>query len=182
MNSQLSQEAAREMFEQYSTYVYRTAWLLTKSDALADDIAQETFIQAFRKYGTYDPDKPFKPWIYKITLNTMRNTVRKRQWLTLFGIMPEQADERSAERVVMEGEEQAQLRKEIDRLPRKLREVIVLHFYAGLKLGEAAEALEIPLGTCKSRLHAGLTKLRKQVPQNGFFQYRKGGDEVYDRG
>ncbi|CAG7631765.1 RNA polymerase sigma factor [Paenibacillus allorhizosphaerae] len=182
MTLHISQEAARRMFEEYSPYVYRTAWLLTKSEALADDITQETFIQAFRKYDAYDSNNPFKPWIYKITLNTMRNTVRKHKWLTLLGIIPDQADERSVEREVMEGEAQAELRKEIDRLPRKLREVIVLHFYAGLKLGEAAEALDIPVGTCKSRLHAALTRLRKQMPQNEYFQYRKGGKELYDRG
>lgn len=180
MTPHITKEAAQRMFEEYSPYVFKTAWLLTKSEALADDITQETFLQAFRKYGAYDRDKPFKPWIYKITLNTMRNMVRKQKWLTLFGIAPERADERSVEHEVMEGEEQAELWKEINRLPRKLREVIVLHFYSGLKLSEAAETLDIPVGTCKSRLHAALTRLRKQVPQNDLFQYRKGREELYE--
>ncbi|NLD49411.1 MAG: RNA polymerase subunit sigma-70, partial [Clostridiaceae bacterium] len=59
---ELSKEDAERIFEEYSNSIYRFALFLTKSRMMADDITQETFIQVFRKYCTFDATKPFKPW------------------------------------------------------------------------------------------------------------------------
>ncbi|HEX2925879.1 MAG TPA: sigma-70 family RNA polymerase sigma factor [Ruminiclostridium sp.] len=64
----MSKEHAEQLYNEYLDYVYRIALFVTKSKTSAEDVTQETFIQLFRKYHTYDQTKPIEPWIYKITL------------------------------------------------------------------------------------------------------------------
>jgi RNA polymerase sigma factor (sigma-70 family) len=179
LENEINRERAEQIFTEYSTYVFRTALLLTKSKSLADDITQETFIQVFNKYYTFDSNKPIKPWIYKITVNTTRNMLRKQKWLKFIGFAPENSEGNSVENSVLKSEEYQVLSKEIDRLSFKSKEVIVLHFYAGLKLSEIADALDIPIGTCKSRLNTALSQLRKQLTVNEIFKFRK-GEQIYE--
>lgn len=172
---EISKDDAERIFEEYSNSIFRFALFLTKSKMMADDITQETFIQVFRKYCTFDSAKPFKPWIYKIALNTTRNMMRKQKWLQLFREIPERDCSDLVENTVMKSEEEKELWKWINRLGPKSREVIVLHFYSGMKLSEVADFLGIPLGTCKSRLNTALNSLRKQFPDSEF-TYLIGGD------
>lgn len=164
MNEALSREEARRLFERHSKAVFGILLALTKSKALADDLTQETFIRAFRKYDQYrgeaGDDIAVRPWLARIAVNLARSHYRKLKWQTLFGQVPDQTAERTAEAVALLNERQLELWHAVGRLPRKSREVILLHYYAEIPLKEAAETLDIPLGTCKSRLAAGLAKLR----------------------
>lgn len=182
MGRELSKENAERIFAEYSHFVYRVVLFLIKSPELADDITQETFIQIFRKYHLFDPAKPIKPWIYKIALNTTRNMLRKQPWMKFVAEMPEaRASERGLEPVeeaVLKSEADQELWRAIMSLRLKNREVIILHFYSGLKLHEVSDALGIPVGTCKSRLNAALNALRKRLPklESDLFQ----GGELYE--
>lgn len=167
------------IFMEYSNLVYRFALFLTKSKMLADDITQETFIQVFRKYCTFDSTKPIKPWIYKIALNVTRNMLRKQKWLQFFDEIPESDCVDLVEDTVLKNEEEKRLWTVINNLDSKGREVLVLHFYMGMKLSEVANFLNIPLGTCKSRLNTALNMLRRQFPENEFMYLNKGG-EIYE--
>ncbi len=179
MIKQISKEKAEMLFREHSAYIYRTALFLTRDKALADDITQEAFLQIFSKYGMYDASKPIKPWIYKITLNITRNMLRKQKWCNLFGETPENGCGEWVETAVIKSEEEAELWLETNKLSLKSREVIILHFYSGLKLKEISEILDIPLGTCKSRLNQALNTLRKQLPENDFHILSRGGD-IYE--
>ena len=176
MSNEIPKEYAETLFRDNSAYVYRVALFLTKSKALADDITQETFLQVFRKYHLFDTTKPIQPWIYKITLNTVRNTLRKQKWLGFTGEVPECESMELVEATILKNEEEAELWRLINELPLKSREVIILHFYSGMKLKETATALGIPLGTCKSRLNQALKALRKRLPGNEFDILNTGGD------
>ncbi|WP_409343359.1 RNA polymerase sigma factor [Paenibacillus sp. MBLB4367] len=179
MHQKIARKRAEEVFNDYSTYVYRVALLLTRSASLADDVTQETFLKVFKKIHTYDPMKPMQPWIYRITVNTTRNLLRKQRWLSFVGFTPDvQCESASVEGSIIQAAENEELLKEVNRLPLKGREVIVLHFYVGLKLTEIAETLQIPLGTCKSRLNAALKILRIQLPGNEMFSISEGGELV----
>jgi len=172
----ISRDEAEKIFAENSSYVFRTALYLTKSKELADDITQDTFIQAFRKYHTYDKTKPFGPWLYKIALNTTRNTLRRQKWLKFTEQIPELTSLDMVENSVLKCEEEKVLWNMLNTLSLKSREIIVLHFYLGLKLQEISDTLDIPLGTCKSRLNLALNKLRKQIPKNEFNILARGGD------
>lgn len=156
-----NKEYFSKLFERHSGFVYRTAFALTKSSTQADDITQETFIRVIQKFHTYDSSKPIEPWLYKITVNITRNMLRKLKLLRLIGMEAPLQESEFVEETVLYNESKAELWKEILQLPRKSREVVILHFYTGLTLVEIAEVLSIPLGTCKSRLHYALKILRK---------------------
>ncbi|KZE76222.1 RNA polymerase subunit sigma-70 [Paenibacillus elgii] len=156
----ISEEQSRAWFEEHSPYVYGIALMMTKSAMLADDITQETFLRAYRKFHLYDPTKPLRPWLYRITLNMVRSTLRKQRWLTFFGQLPVEAGTDSVEDLVLKSESEHELWQVVNRLSSKRREVLILVYYVGLSLQETASLLNIRLGTCKSRLHAALEQLR----------------------
>lgn len=178
LDVRLTIDMKRQLFIEHKTYIYRTAFLLTHSESLADDIVQESFIRIFNKYHTYNHQKPLKPWIYKITVNVIRNTLRKQKWLSFVGQIPELTDSMTTEDQYNETEMKIELQKEIKNLSFKSREVIILHFYNGFTLKEISEILDIPLGTCKSRLNTGLKGLRKRLDENDLFNTFTGRDNI----
>ncbi|ENH98084.1 RNA polymerase ECF-type sigma factor [Gracilibacillus halophilus YIM-C55.5] len=176
MDDSPSKEYFSELYKKYANFVYRTAYFLTKSKGLADDITHETFIQIIRKYHLYDPSRNIEPWIYKITINITRNVMRKQKLFSVFGKSNITTEQQHIEHTVLTKESNEELWSEIIRLPRKSKEIIILHFYFEYTLFEVANILGIPLGTCKSRLHYGLNKLRnnEQVVKQ-MIQHRMGG-------
>lgn len=173
MASEISKEEASRIFEQHSQYVYRVSLLLSKSESLADDITQETFLKIFKNYHKYDPTKPIEPWIYSITVNTFRNLYRKQKWLNFFGTTPEKGTEvNTVEQSILQEEQNQELRLGIEHLSSKNREVIVLYYFAELKINEIASVLDIPIGTCKSRLNRAVNELRRELSNNNI-QFRK---------
>ena len=174
MNSFISNETAERIFNDYSGYVFRIALFLTKSRELADDITQETFIKAFRKYSSYDPVRPFEPWIYKIAVNTARNMYRRQKVMVLLDEAYEKDSGLSVEENILEREQRNGLWQEINQLSLRSREVIVLHFYSGLKLKEISHVLGIPLGTCKSRLNYALKTLKQNISQTDMTDRKEG--------
>lgn len=179
MKDEISKDTAEALFEENSLFVFRLAFFLTKSKELADDIVQETFLQVFRKYHTFEPTRPIHPWIYKITLNTTRNLLRKQKWLKYLDVVPENQYPGIIENTILKYEEEKELWSEVNNLSFKSKEVIILHFYYGMKLKEVSNTLCIPLGTCKSRLNSALNMLRKKFPENEFYFLSK-GEDLYD--
>lgn len=133
------------------------------------DVTQETFLQVFKKYHTYDSSRPIEPWIYKITVNTARNTLRKQRWLSFTSQLPDSTDFDGIDNQILKNEEEMELWKAINQLSQKCREVVILHYYLDMKLHEVAYSLGIPLGTCKSRLHYALSTLKKQLVQHDYY-------------
>ncbi|WP_159885727.1 RNA polymerase sigma factor [Paenibacillus puerhi] len=162
----ISEEQSRALFEEHAPYVYGIARMMTKSAVLADDITQDTFLRAYKKFHLYDPAKPLRPWLYRITLNMVRSTLRKQRWLSLLGQIPVEAGSDTVEDLIMKSESERELWQLVDRLSSKRREVIILVYYVGLPLREAASLLNIRPGTCKSRLHAALQQLRQSEAES----------------
>jgi RNA polymerase sigma factor (sigma-70 family) len=170
---QLSKHEAEQLFREYGEYVYRTALFLTRSRTHADDIVQETFVRIYTKFHTYDKAKPIKPWIYKITINVTRNYLKKQRIYSLFKASKLTNDHSSdsLESVYLHKAELKELWELVNKLSQKSREILILHYYLELTLPEIAEILDIPLGTCKSRLHTALTQLRKKVKEEELFYF-----------
>lgn len=144
-------------------------------DDLADDVFQNTFVQVYTKLGQYEPGRPVRPWLYAIATNQAIDALRRRnrradqradavttadedgQPRPLFELLPAAGDgpPDSADRA----EQRELVRAAVERLPELLRQVVILAYFQGLKYRDVADALDIPVGTVKSRLHAALARL-----------------------
>jgi len=165
---QLVQAGDRTAFEvlyrRYIDQAVRVAFLITHSQQLAEDVAQETFVQVLRRIRTLREPRNFRPWFYSILHNAGRRTGRKEKGWSFFpfdllGRGEGDTGAAGVDELVLDRQEVEELRTLITRLPEHHREVIVLRYYAELTEPEMAEALNVPAGTVKSRLHGARQRL-----------------------
>ena len=156
--------------------IYALAYRVIGREEEARDIAQETFLRAFRALTGFKGQAKFSSWLYRITLNLCRDWMR-RERRTPIAQTPEGVDlvELAGEATPWESIEDLVSRKELGRavakamsvLPEEQRTAIILKEYQGLTFQEIADLLECPLSTVKTRLYQGLTVLRRQLEQAG---------------
>ncbi len=143
-------------------YLYR----LARGDrALAQDLAQETFLRALRGIDGYQVSRPFKPWLYAIATHLARNHYAAADTRRADNPAEDQeygADDPPDAALIADAEAQAVIAA-LDTLPDAQREVIVLSFYQSLSQQAIADVLAIPLGTVKSRLFNGVKRLRERM-------------------
>lgn len=128
-----------------------------------EDLVQETFVRLFRYRRRYRPAARFTTFLYHLARNVWADRGRKivrlerlaSEFQTEVEIASQHAPNRPSETVDLEAA--------LDRLSPKLREVIVLNIYQGLRYQEVADVLEIPLGTVKSRINLALAALKEIV-------------------
>jgi RNA polymerase sigma-70 factor (ECF subfamily) len=143
-------------------YLYR----ITRGDrALAQDLAQETFLRALRGISSYQYPRPFKPWLYAIATNLARNhyTSADARRTKNADEDADYANDDTPDAALLERDEAQAVIAALDTLPDHQREVIVLSFYQSLSLQAIADTLDIPLGTVKSRLSIGVKRLRERM-------------------
>jgi RNA polymerase sigma-70 factor (ECF subfamily) len=161
--------AFETLYRQYERLVFRTAYLITGSREAAEDALQEVFASVWRFRNTYDPNKgKLTTWLHRITVNQCsRGKVRKAPATVSLeekGIdLPEMKHHAQPEDVLVSKLEYDRLLKALDFLDTKHRSVLVLRYFNDLSYQEIAEALEIPLGTVKSRLNQSLRYLKQQM-------------------
>jgi RNA polymerase sigma-70 factor, ECF subfamily len=163
--------ALETLIKRYEVSLYGLLVRMTQGDThRAEDLFQESFLNAMRRAETFKPAMHFKPWITTIAVNLVRDDARKRKVRGEVALEsssdgddgprfdPAAQNEdpgHSAER----RDDEAQIQASLGQLTEVEREVVLLHFYDGMTLAQTAETLEVPLGTVKSRLHAALTRL-----------------------
>jgi len=165
-------EALGRLISRYEKSLFGLLVKMTNGDRhRADDLFQETFLHAMRAAATFNRKMNFKPWITAIAVNLIRDDARKRKVrgeVTLDGSTADEEAPRVAEPVAAgenpgesaeRRDEEAYLRRALQKLTLLEREVVLLHFYNGMTLAESAQVLGVPLGTVKSRLHAALSRL-----------------------
>jgi RNA polymerase sigma-70 factor, ECF subfamily len=167
MDASVSDEYVRE-FEQRlwecHSVVYRVAFGVLRDRADAEEIAQEAFLRAYRKLPHLPEPQKFRAWVvrvsFRLALNRRRDIARARSrdtsWLEVSAPPPG-----NVETIVARREFQRRLQQEIDRLPERLRTVLVLSAVQELSTGDIAELLGIPEGTVRSRLHSARKELLK---------------------
>ncbi len=156
--------------------IYSLAYRVIGREEDARDVAQETFLRAFRGLGGFKGQAKFSSWLYRITLNLCRDWMRRQRRAPL-AQAPEGVDliELASESTPSESIEDLVSRKELGRavaramsnLPDEQRTAIILKEYHGLTFQEIADLQDCPLSTVKTRLYQGLTVLRRQLEQAG---------------
>jgi RNA polymerase sigma-70 factor (ECF subfamily) len=128
---------------------------------LADDILQETSLQIFRKLPFLREPAVFRPWTLRIASRiAFSHLKRSRRWRSLDDAPPESFTTLNANFVEFPD---AAFFALLDHVSPASRAVLLLHYQQDLSLEESAAILEIPIGTAKSRLHYGVTTLRKHL-------------------
>ena len=154
--------------------IYALAYRVIGREEDARDVAQETFLRAFRALSGFKGQAKFSSWLYRITLNLCRDWVRKER-RTPIAQTPEGMDlvELAGEGTPTESIEELVARKQLSEavakamalLPEDQRTAIILKEYHGLTFQEIADLLDCPLSTVKTRLYQGLTVLRRHLQQ-----------------
>ncbi|MFD2043369.1 RNA polymerase sigma factor SigW [Ornithinibacillus salinisoli] len=140
----------------------------------AEDIAQEAFIRAYVNIHSYDENRKFSTWLYRIATNLTIDRIRKRKpdyyldaevkgtdGLDMYSQLA--TNERLPEEEVQGMELQNYIQNEMLNLPPKYRSIIMLRYLEEFSLQEISDILDIPLGTVKTRIHRGREALRKKL-------------------
>lgn len=167
-------QAYSQLVDLYKQKVYQICFRMVGSTHEAEDLAQEAFIKAYINIDSYDTDKKFSSWLYRIATNLTIDRLRKKKpdfyldaeitgtdGLTMYtqlasnGKLP---DDR-----VVELEMQETVQTAILRLPAKYRSAVSLKYFDDLSLKEISEILDIPVATVKTRIYRGREALRKYL-------------------
>ena len=158
------QNAFAELVRRYQSPVRGFLARMTRGDThLAEDLAQETFVKAWKKLHTYRGGSRFSTWLFGIAYNEFRTVSRRRSELVVEDI---------EESAVAAGQSAADSRSDLrldltaalQRLHSQERAAIVLCCQNGLSHEEAARALDCPLGTVKTNVLRGKEKLKRWLP------------------
>ena len=158
--------------------IYALLLRLTHDTEEARDLAQDTFLQAFRSIASFRGDADLKTWLYRIAVNQARN--RRRWWHrrrreqtfsldapddenSTLGARLQDENYETPEAGVLRREREAHLMRALSALTRDAREVVVLRDIEGLSYEEVASTLDVSVGTVKSRLSRARAELRRRL-------------------
>lgn len=167
-------EAYKQIIELFQTQVYNICLRYVRDRIEAEDLAQEAFIRAYVKIDTYQSDKKFSTWLYRIATNLSIDFLRKKrpsvhldaelgdgEGFTLATQI--ESKEVLPEDSIIKDEEKDWVQGHIMALPEKYRSAIVLKYLEECSLKEISEILNIPVATVKTRIHRGREALRDQL-------------------
>jgi RNA polymerase sigma-70 factor (ECF subfamily) len=151
-------EAGRRFVREYYPSVYRYLLYLAGQPELADDLTQETFVQAWRNLDALDDRVVLRPWLHRIAHREFLQVLRSRRPLaSLEDVAEIPAPQAAAQAHAVE------LREVIRRLPLGEREVVVLHYLEGYSYDEIAQILGAPVGRVRQRLVEARARLRREL-------------------
>ncbi|HZU18853.1 MAG TPA: RNA polymerase sigma factor [Candidatus Dormibacteraeota bacterium] len=177
-DSRLAEAMARDLdggFEDlvlaYQDRLFAYAASLCGDPEGAEEVVQEAFIRAYRALRGYDPGRrrelALRPWLYRITLNALRNHLRgRRPQVVSLAEVPEPGTPAAIgpEDLAARDGGVPPLRAALLRLPPGHRQAIVLRYVHELSYSEVAQVLAQPVGTVKANVHRGLRRLRRYLP------------------
>ena len=163
---------------EYMPALYSAALRMTHNPADAEDLVQETYLKAYRSFGSFAEGTNLKAWLYRILTNTYINAYRAKQRRPIesdlddvedlylyrrLGSLEQLAVSRSAEEQLMDVFSEGEVRAALDELPDNFRMAVYMADVEGFSYKEIAEILDIPIGTVMSRLHRGRKAMQKAL-------------------
>jgi RNA polymerase sigma-70 factor, ECF subfamily len=148
--------------------VFRLAYLLLGDPDDAKDVAQESFLRAWRHLRGFDAARPLRPWLLSISANLARNRRRSagRYFAALTRAFREEPVSERIEEQSARNFQARELWKAVQRLNVLDQQIVYLRYFLELPVAETAEILSVPEGTVKSRLSRALEKLRSIIRQD----------------
>ncbi|MDP8958680.1 MAG: sigma-70 family RNA polymerase sigma factor [Actinomycetota bacterium] len=163
---------------EYAPQLYSAALRMARNPADAEDLVQETYLKAYRAYGTFKAGTNLKAWLYRILTNSYINRYRQAQRrpaevdlgevedLYLYRRLSDESaggSAQSAEEAVLEQFVDSEVKDAVESLPDHFRLPVLLADVEGFSYKEIAEIMDIPIGTVMSRLHRGRKQLQKRL-------------------
>ncbi len=164
------QAAFANLVRRYTGAVYSLAYRMLGNPQEAEDATQEIFLRAYTRLASFDQTRRFSTWLLAIASNYCIDVLRRRRfaWLTLDDIaysVP--TGKPGPERTALAREEQAMVRRALQRLPESYRLVTILRYYHDMSYEEIAEATGLSLANVKTRLHRARAMLAEALGPEG---------------
>ena len=161
-------EAFQALYDRHKRRVYSLCLRMTANTAEAEDLAQEAFLQLFRKIGTFRGESAFSTWLHRLSVNVVLMHLRKKSLpVVSLDETTQNTEEDSpkkdfgAEDLSLAGSiDRLQLQKAVESLPPGYRTIFVLHDIEGYEHNEIAGIVGCSIGNSKSQLHKARMKLR----------------------
>lgn len=171
--------AFEELIRRYERELFNYLRHYLGDAEMAEDVFQQTFLQVHMKCDQFESGRKVRPWLYTVATNQAidyQRRNRRHQMVSLDRPTGGDAEEESGALVKLldaagpgpaeqseSAERYEEVRQAVEELPEHVRQVVLLVYFQGLKYREAADVLDIPVGTVKSRLHAALGKLSEAL-------------------
>ncbi|MBI2900444.1 MAG: sigma-70 family RNA polymerase sigma factor [Planctomycetes bacterium] len=159
-------EAFARLYERHKAPLLQFCLQMLRNAEDAGDVFQEAFRYLYIHASTYRPTAKFTTYLYRIARNMSIDILRRRRRWNLQPLDPalDLAEPPDLREPRLESDEiEAGVRDAMEEVPPSYREVVLLRVLRGMEYAEIAEVVEAPLGTVKSRLHAGLEFLRRAM-------------------
>ncbi|HLN16018.1 MAG TPA: sigma-70 family RNA polymerase sigma factor [Acidimicrobiales bacterium] len=161
---------------EYMPALYSAALRMTRNRADAEDLVQETYLKAYRAFGSFTEGTNLKAWLYRILTNTFINSYRAAKRRPEVTDVEDVEDlylyrrlagtdgrSRSAEDEALDGFTDDEVKAALESLPEDFRIAVLLADVEGFSYKEIAEITEVPIGTVMSRIHRGRRALQKAL-------------------
>jgi len=161
-----NREAFANIFQHFAPRVKSYMLKLGGVDEIAEELAQQTLLQVWRKAQQFDPGKAAaSTWIFRIARNIRIDVLRKQKHFfdDDFDMAEIEDEQEDAEVTINREQKNRYVAIALAELPQDQAQIIRMSFYDGLSHGEIAKQLEIPLGTVKSRIRLAFGRLRESL-------------------
>jgi RNA polymerase sigma-70 factor (ECF subfamily) len=162
-------EAFEVLFGRYRDHVWSYLRRLLGDGTTAEDLTQDTFLAVIRSRESYEPQAPFKAWLFRIATNAARSNFRRRERMTVHTLAEEDAEANAAPPAERPPEQEyghelsSALEEAVGKLPGTLREVFLLHQVHGLDDDDIAGALELAPASIRVYLHRARKALYERL-------------------
>ena len=167
--------AFERLYRLHSRRVYALCFRMVGNSAEAEDLAQEAFLQLFRKIGTFRGESAFSTWLHRLTVNVVLMRLRKKAIaVTSLDEQSEPDEENSGPRrdigapdLLLSGSvDRVHLERAVRQLPPGYRSIFVLHDVEGYEHNEIAAIMKCSIGNSKSQLHKARMRLRELLHED----------------
>ncbi len=168
------ENALAELIFRHKQKIYTSIILFVKSDVIAEDIFQDTFVKIIEslRRGRYSEEGKFLPWAMRIAYNLCIDHYRKgkrtptitnTEGFDIFNVL--QFSDENGETSMIKEEGRAKVRKLIDQLPAEQREVVILRHYADMSFKDIAQMTNVSINTALGRMRYALINMRKMIEE-----------------
>lgn len=166
-----NQEAFEKLLSKHLKGVYNFLFQLTSDSSAVDDLAQVTFIKAWKNLEKFDKNKSFKAWIFTIAKNTAYDYFKKKKTIPFSNFIDEEGNNKLEnisegeilpDEILVRADSAKILEEKLEKIPAHYRIILTMRYKDDFSLQEIAQILEKPYNTIKSQHNRALLSLKKQ--------------------